>query len=78
MKVERADIIQAIREANVVSDANSLRNDVQLVDQGLDSLGFLNVLLILGEKHNIEVPDEDIDRLTTIDAIVAYMNERLA
>lgn len=75
MKITRADIIQAVREAKVVSDPDGLRDDVDLVDQGIDSLGFLNVLLILGEKYGIDIPDEDIDQLNTIDVIIKYVNE---
>ncbi len=77
MHVKREDVIQAIHEAKVVANPDNLRDDVKLVDQGLDSLGFLNVILILDEKYGLETPDNDIDELTTINAIVLYLNDRL-
>jgi len=78
MKVERQDIIAAVRDAKVVSDPDKLRDEVKLGDQGIDSLGVFNILLVLGEKYGIEIPDSDVDQLTTIAVMVDYLNRRLA
>lgn len=78
MKVVREDIIAAVRDAKVVSDPDKLRDEVKLSDQGIDSLGVFNILLVLGEKYGIEIPDSDVDQLTTIAVMVDYLNRRLA
>ncbi len=78
MKVERQDIIAAVRDAKVVSDPDKLRDEVKLSDQGIDSLGVFNILLVLGEKYGIEIPDSDVDQLTTIAVMIDYLNRRLA
>jgi acyl carrier protein len=78
MKVERQDIIAAVRDAKVVSDPEKLRDEVKLSDQGIDSLGVFNILLVLGEKYGIEIPDSDVDQLTTIAVMIDYLNRRLA
>ena len=78
MKVVREDIIAAVRDAKVVSDPDKLRDEVKLRDQGIDSLGVFNILLVLGEKYGIEIPDSDVDQLTTIAVMVDYLNRRLA
>lgn len=78
MKVVREDIIVAVRDAKVVSDPDKLRDEVKLSDQGIDSLGVFNILLVLGEKYGIEIPDSDVDQLTTIAVMVDYLNRRLA
>lgn len=78
MKVDRQDIIAAVRDAKVVSDPDKLRDEVKLSDQGVDSLGVFNILLVLGEKYGIEIPDSDVDQLTTIAVMIDYLNRRLA
>lgn len=77
MKVTREDVIAAVREAKVVSDPEKLRDDIKLADQGIDSLGVFNILLVLGEKYGIEIPDSDVDQLNSIDVIADYLNRRL-
>lgn len=75
--VMREDVIDVIRSAKVVSDPENLRDEVRLSDQGIDSLGIFNVLLVLSEKYDIEIPDADIDHLATISQMVGYINRRL-
>jgi acyl carrier protein len=77
MQVTREDIIAAIQQAKVVDAPDSLRSDIKLTDQGIDSLGMFNVILVLQEKYAIEIPDPDIDRLNTIDELIAYLNTRV-
>ena len=48
-----------------------------LKEQGLDSLDTYNLLLSIEETFGVQVPDEDIEDLETIDAVVAYVNERV-
>lgn len=43
---------------------------------GIDSLDMMTIVLDCSEKAGFEVPDEDIDRLTSIDGIVQYFNEK--
>lgn len=78
MQVTREDIIAAIQQAKVVEAPENLRSDVKLADQGIDSLGMFSVILSLQEKYGIEIPDPDIDRLNTIDALIDYLNTRVA
>ena len=78
MNIAREDIVAVIRGANVVSDPDKLRDDLTLADQGVDSLGIFNVILLLQEKYGIEIPDDDVDPLVSIPAIVNYLNQRLA
>lgn len=78
MQVKREDIIVAIQQAKVVEVPDSLLSDIKLTDQGVDSLGMFNIILVLQEKYGIEIPDPDIDRLNTIDEIITYLNTRVA
>ena len=78
MTASRADVIAAVRDADIIADPDGLRDDVPLTDQGIDSLGLFNIILLLQEKYEIEIPDADIDALDSIPAIVDYLNRRLA
>ena len=78
MNIAREDVVAVIRDANVVSDPDNLRDDLTLADQGVDSLGIFNVILLLQEKYEVEIPDDDVDPLVSIPAIVNYLNQRLA
>lgn len=78
MPVTRENVLSAIQEAKAVLDVAKLRDDVKLSDQGIDSLEIFNVLLVICERYDIEIPDADVERLETINAIVEYLNLRLA
>lgn len=77
MNITREDVCNAIKQTKIVADAESLRDDIELTDQGIDSLGMFNVILVLQEKYQIDIPDADIDELTTIQKLVTYLNMRL-
>jgi acyl carrier protein len=76
MQVTREDIVAVIRQVKVVDAPENLRTDVKLTDQGIDSLGMFSVILGLQEKHEIEIPDADIDMLNTIDELMSYIENR--
>ena len=75
-KVTVDQIIEIIEKAHLVKDANALAHDKPLSEQGVDSLDFSGVLFNIEEVLEIEIPDEDIDRLQTINNIVIYINNK--
>jgi acyl carrier protein len=78
MKATIENVRDVIKEADVLGDVNEMKNDVPLSDQGIDSLDVVNVYLLLEEKFDVKIPDEDLDKVTTIDDIVEYINNKLA
>ena len=77
MQIGRDEVLSVIRDSEMMDDVSALRDDVALTEQGLDSLGMFNVLLLLAERHSIEIPDPDADKLRTISQIIEYFNQRL-
>jgi len=77
MTITRENILSIIQETKAVEDATKLRDGVKLSDQGIDSLGIFSVLLLISEKYDIDIPDEDSDHLNTINDIVEYLNRRV-
>lgn len=52
-------------------------HDKSLFDLGLDSLDHAAAMLALEEKYEIKIPDADVDGLTSINQIAAYLEQRL-
>lgn len=46
-------------------------------DLGADSLDVVDVLMSLEEAFDVEIPDEEIENLTTVGALVAYIEEHM-
>ena len=78
MKATVENVKEVIAEAEVLGEAEEMKSDIPLSDQGIDSLDVVNVYLLLEEKFDIKIPDEDIDQVQTIDAIIEYINNKLA
>ena len=76
--------IRAVALATLLSiapevEADALRGDRPLRSQvDLDSMDWLNFLLGLHEKLQVEIPEADYARLVTLDDVVAYLQRKLA
>ncbi len=46
-------------------------------DLGADSLDVVELVMAIEEKFNIEVPDEDAERIRTVGDAVNYIKEKL-
>jgi len=60
----------------LVNDVNALALDRPLSEQGVDSLDFSGILFNLEEVFGVEIPDEDIASLQTINSILIYINRK--
>jgi len=77
MKATIENVKDIIVQAEVLGDTSALKNDVVLSEQGIDSLDLVNVYLILEERFDVKIPDEDLNKVSTIDEIVEYVNNKL-
>jgi acyl carrier protein len=78
----RDDVAAAVRRAltSVAPEmhATELAPDRLIRDQvDLDSFDFLNVMVALHDELGVDVPEADYGKLTTLDAAVTYLCERL-
>ncbi|MBD3843603.1 MAG: acyl carrier protein [Campylobacterales bacterium] len=76
MKATVENVKEVIAEAEVLGDVSEMVNDMPLREQGIDSLDIVNVYLLLEEKFDVKIPDEDLDKVQTIDGIIEYINNR--
>ena len=55
-------------------DLSNVKPDVRLRDQlDLDSMDFLDIVMELRKRHQIEVPEADYMKLSTLDGCVEYL-----
>ncbi len=45
-------------------------------DLGADSLDIVELIMALEEDFNIEIPDEDAEKIQTVKDVIAYIEER--
>ncbi len=72
---ERVNVIigdqLGVERANLVPEANLLD------DLGADSLDVVELVMALEEEFGVEVPDEDVETMRTINDIVQYLGSRV-
>lgn len=72
-------IIEIISNIAPDEDLSSIKSDVPLRDQlDLDSMDFLDIVMELRKKHNIEVPEADYPRLASLDSCAEYLSPKFA
>ena len=55
-------------------DEDSLNNDTNLQDDlGADSLDVVDLLMSIEDEFEIEIPDEEIERIRTVGELVNYI-----
>ncbi len=74
----RRGIVAAIQDVAPEVEADELVADRPLREQvDLDSMDWLNVIVGFHERFGIDIPEADYAKLVTIDAIAAYVAQRL-
>ena len=70
----RSGIVAAIQAGAPEVEEGELRADRPLRDQvDLDSMDWLNVIVGFHARFGVDIPEADYAKLTTIDAIAAYI-----
>jgi len=69
-------VLGAIKKAKVITNVDKLDPAVLLSDQNVDSLDLSGMLLSIEEAFSVEIPDEDVDGIRTVNDIVSYINEK--
>lgn len=80
--MKQSDIEQRVRSQiakNLVVDANDLRPEASFInDLGADSLAIVELVLALEEEFELDIPDEDTERIRTVQDAIDYINSRVA
>jgi acyl carrier protein len=71
-------ILDIIREIAPDEDVSHVKPDIALREQlDLDSMDFLDIVMELRKRHNIEVPEEDYKRLESLDSCAEYLADKI-
>ncbi len=71
-------VIDIISDIAPDEELDSLKGDVALRDQiDLDSMDFLDIVMELRKRYNVEVPEADYMELNTLDGCVSYLEGKL-
>ena len=59
-------------------DENKITKEAKFVDDlGADSLDTVEIIMDFEEEFDVEIPDEDAEKLTTIQSALDYINSKL-
>jgi len=57
---------------------DEVRNEASFVDDlGADSLDTVELVMALEEEFETEIPDEEAEKITTVQLAISYINENL-
>ena len=60
-------------------DPNEITPEASFIDDlGADSLDTVELVMAFEEEFDIEIPDEDAEKLTSVGAAMAYLEKRLS
>ncbi len=66
--------ITAILAEQLDADAESMTAETKIADDlGADSLDLVDLLMSIEDEFGVEIPDEEVENLTTIGAVVDYI-----
>ncbi len=70
-------VLEIIADIAPDEDISNLKSDVRLRDQmQLDSMDFLDIVMELRKRHNIEVPEADYIQLASLDSCAEYLTPK--
>ena len=70
-------LVKAIVAEQLGVKQEQVTNEASFVDDlGADSLDTVELVMALEEEFEIEIPDEDAEKITTVHQAIDYINER--
>lgn len=73
----RQKVLDIIADVALDEDLSNLDDSIALREQlDLDSMDFLDIVMELKKRHQIEVPQADYPELATMDSCVTYLTPK--
>ncbi|MDA8869277.1 acyl carrier protein [Methylophilaceae bacterium] len=76
-----SDIEQRVKKIvseQLGTEEKSLKNESSFInDLGADSLDTVELVMALEEEFNTEIPDEEAEKITTVQQAIDYINSNL-
>lgn len=75
----RQHVLDIIADVALDEDLDGIKDEVALREQlDLDSMDFLDIVMELKKRHQIEVPQEDYPKLASLKSCVEYLGPKFA
>ena len=58
-------------DADSITEASSFKEDL-----GADSLDLFELVMALEDEYSVEIPSEDLEKLTTVGAVMDYLKAK--
>jgi len=78
-KSTREDIEEKVKKIileHISKDVEEFNSSSKLSEHGADSLGAVEIIMAAEEEFGIEIPDEDAQKMETMEQIVGYINSK--
>jgi acyl carrier protein len=75
---DNAEKVKDIIEKELGVEREKLTSDASFIeDLGADSLDIVELVMEFEKEFNIDIPDEDAEKLRTVGDALAYLNEKV-
>jgi acyl carrier protein len=76
-RMETADKVKEIISQQLDVDMGQIKEESQFIeDLGADSLAIVELVLAFEEQFEIEIPDEDTEKIRTVGDAISYIESR--
>ena len=76
---ETADRVKKIVVEHLGVEADKVTPEASFIDDlGADSLDIVELVMEFEKEFNIDIPDEDAEKLRTVGDAVGYLNQKMA
>ncbi|XCA33781.1 MAG: acyl carrier protein [Wolbachia endosymbiont of Polyergus mexicanus] len=78
-KSTREDIEEKVKKIileHISKDVDKFNSSSKLSEHGADSLDAVEIIMAAEEEFGIEIPDEDAQKMETMEQIVEYINSK--
>lgn len=78
-KSTREDIEEKVKKIileHISKDVEKFNSSSKLSEHGTDSLDAVEIIMAAEEEFGIEIPDEDVQKMETMEQIVEYINNK--
>ena len=70
--------VKAILSSQFDVEEDTINPETNIADDlGADSLDVVDMLMSLEDEFDVEIPDEEIERIRTVGELVAYIEENM-
>lgn len=78
MASDIAGKVKKIIEEQLGVGADQVTDDASFIDDlGADSLDTVELVMALEEEFDIEIPDEDAEKMTTVSSAIEYLEQKV-